>query len=737
VYAVADRVGGFWEGQTFGANENGGYTIGGRRRLKALCLERDGVALLAQDAERVEMYPWQVRRHWGDGTVMTETVLEGRHGMIVTVQVPREAAFRITPVFEEAESCVVEMLRNDSRGLQVKLPGDHRAAVGVAQPGVWSEGSYVAKPVTELTVAVLFDVSAQHLAERLPQLLDQPQKYIGKRYDRVARLLLDSWFETDDEAYNQALHWAKISSNDLVVSEFGKGIWAGLSWFHQGWGRDTFISLPGTSLVTGQYDDAVEIIRSFATFQIKDPENPLYGRVPNRVCSPSDIIYNTTDGTPWLVREICEYVLMTGDRQFAEEMFPVVRCAIEGALKYYVDEKGFMIHADADTWMDAKREGREPWSARGNRAVDIQVLWHAELEAGAYLARLLGDREAAAAWQRLAHNLKQAFESEFYDAEHNALYDHLNADDTPDHQVRPNQMFAVSIPLFDEIIGKSVQAGVVRQVVSELGYPHGVASLSQHDERFHPYHHGQIYYFDAAYHNGLCWQWNAGPVISGMTRTGYTEKAYELTGNLANQILNEGMPGSLSELVEPFLRDDGTLQLSGTYSQAWSVAEFVRNFYQDYLGLRANLIEREVRLAPRLPAGMGTVRFAVKLGREEKLCGCVKQPAGGMELWLDGQSLREPIVLRLELLRADGRLVETQFELAPAQRRRLDVQMVDTCCAKLDGEAIELSSGEDSFPPPEKLEFQTPWINPALKALAEKDFLETIILEEYGRDSCE
>ena len=79
--------------------------------------------------------------------------------------------------------------------------------------------------------------------------------------------------------------------------------------------------------------------------------------------------------------------------------------------------------------------------------MDIQALWHTQLEAGAWLARLLGCSAEADDWQSRADQVKQNFRRYFTDADHQALYDHLNTDGSPDHQIRPNQLFALTVPL--------------------------------------------------------------------------------------------------------------------------------------------------------------------------------------------------------------------------------------------------------------------------------------------------
>ncbi len=49
----------------------------------------------------------------------------------------------------------------------------------------------------------------------------------------------------------------------IVARGDQKSVIAGYPWFGD-WGRDTMISLPGLTLVTGRYEDARNILRAFA-----------------------------------------------------------------------------------------------------------------------------------------------------------------------------------------------------------------------------------------------------------------------------------------------------------------------------------------------------------------------------------------------------------------------------------------------------------------------------------------
>lgn len=178
-----------------------------------------------------------------------------------------------------------------------------------------------------------------------------------KHQNAVFEFLTKNYFWCDDLEYNRAVMWARLASRTFVNKELGTGIWAGLPWFKDCWGRDTFIALPGTSLVNGEFDEARDIITNFASMQLDDLKDKNHGRIPNRVTSETNIIYNTTDGTPWMIREIFEYINYSGDTQFAQQMLPIIERFIEGVEKHYLDDDGLMRHRDPDL-LDGRQDQR-------------------------------------------------------------------------------------------------------------------------------------------------------------------------------------------------------------------------------------------------------------------------------------------------------------------------------------------------------------------------------------------
>ncbi|MFM2662396.1 amylo-alpha-1,6-glucosidase [Vibrio chagasii] len=437
---------------------------------------------------------------------------------------------------------------------------------------------------------------------------------------RVYDFLTNNYLWTNDLEYNRAVMWSRLASRAFVSHEFGTGIWAGLPWFKDCWGRDTFIALSGTSLVNGLFNEAKEIIENFASMQMLDESSVNFGRIPNRVTSKTNIIYNTTDGTPWMIREALEYINYSGDVAFAKAIYPTLKRFITGVEKHYLSEDSLMAHRHPDTWMDAKIDGMTPWSPRGPKANDIQALWFESLNSAIQLATLVGDSEAEKSWTIQAGKVKENFATKFWDNEHNRLADHLSEGDVPDYSVRPNQLMTISILQKVELNQSEKEQYIVKNAVETLLFPWGICSLQQEHVDFHPYHDNQVmYHKDAAYHNGTIWGWNAGFTITALNKFKKQDLSYQLSKNLARQILTQGCRGTMSENLDAYQVDDRDLVESGTFAQAWSVSEYARNAQQDYLGYCPRLLDNEIHLTPNLPSCWHKLVATLPFGKGNEL----------------------------------------------------------------------------------------------------------------------
>jgi hypothetical protein len=132
---------------------------------------------------------------------------------------------------------------------------------------------------------------------------------------------------------------------------------------------------------------------------------------------------------------------------------------------------------------------------------------------------------------------------------------------------------------------------------------YGVSSLWQEDRSFHPwYQHQHCHARDGAYYNGSVHSWLAGPVVSSLLSLNRQEQAFNLYYNEAIQILYDDAIGNLAEIRDALPdKDTGESIVSGTVSYARSLAEFTKNFYQDFIGYRPNALQNRIIFKPNFP----------------------------------------------------------------------------------------------------------------------------------------
>ncbi|MDB5960579.1 MAG: glycogen debranching protein [Massilia sp.] len=697
-FVAGDNIDGYYAGVTQGTGNGEGYvTRAGTQLLDYASIYED--AVLPREGAAEQVVPWGRRLKHAGGVTEELALLSKQHAMAMALAAPRPGMLAIAPLLRAPGT----ISRRGGAVLVAPAAGDSLFVALVADRPFRLDAGLVLRtlaPAASLTVVAAVGTSAEQALARARAI--DPGTAIA--HEKVARhaLLTTSYLATSDATYNRALNWARASSSMFVVDDAstlgGAGIWAGLPWFRDNWGRDTFIALPGTLLVSGQFDQAKAVLANFARFQALDKDRPDdYGRIPNRVSASAPVIFNTVDGTPWMLREALETIRYTGDKAFAAQMFKVAVPYLDGAIARYADSDGLLKHDSADTWMDARIANREPWSARGPKAVDIQALWYTALQTGAELARQAGDPEKAKQWSALAARVKRSFVRTFWDG--GAMADRLREDGSRDLKMRPNQLMLVSIP-FDDFIAPAVQVKVIKNAAGALLYPYGIASLSDQDIYFHPRHENPAYHHkDAAYHQGTIWGWNAGFTVTALNKFGYQDHAWTLSGNLGRQMLGIGAEGAhatlghMSELLDAVPQDDGTLKPSGTYAQSWSVAEFARNGYQDYLGFRPDLPAGVIRFVPALPSAWTGLFARLPFGQGESLDVDVKRNAR-TQRWR--MLLKGPLTrtVSIDLLDASRRRVRATFAVQPGRPALLTAADCarGALCVSLDGRRLKTAT---------------------------------------------
>jgi len=199
----------------------------------------------------------------------------------------------------------------------------------------------------------------------------------------------------------------------------------------------------------------------------------------------------------------------------------------------------------------------------------------------------------------------------FIDTTSQLIYDHLNRTGIPSAELRPNQIIRVSTWQSRNRSDNQWSA----TVLSKLVYEHGTTTLAQSDSNFHPFHEYPPYYVkDAAYHNARYGTWLNGAAIYAATRYDLQDVIYPSRRIPSIRCCIAELLGALSELLDCTPSFHYRARLSGTYSQAWSLAEFIRSMYQDYFGISVDIPSKAIRIQPKLPAELSSVEFEQRIG---------------------------------------------------------------------------------------------------------------------------
>lgn len=383
------------------------------------------------------------------------------------------------------------------------------------------------------------------------------------------KLLLSN--QPADETFRQLT----LAADQFIVrrGEDLKTVIAGYYWFTD-WGRDTMISLPGLTLSTGRYEDAKKIIAAFAN-------SVSMGMLPNRFQDNNEPPeYNNVDGTLWYFIAVYKYLQATGDKDFVlQQVLPVLKDIIDWHYKgtrynihvtedglLYAGEKGYQL-----TWMDA-RIGDWVVTPRMGKPVEIQALWYNVLKIFAELLDLNGQNSDANIVNISAEKVKQSFAEQFWYKEGNYLYDVIDENGKPDATLRPNQLFALSLPY--ALIEKDKAKAILKIVIEKLYTPVGLKSLAPDDMHYVGVYGGDAFKRDSSYHEGTVWSWLLGPFVDAVMKIGGKKaksKAAMIIENFKYH-LNEGCIGSVSEIMDA----DGDHHPRGCIAQAWGVAEVLR-----------------------------------------------------------------------------------------------------------------------------------------------------------------
>ncbi len=383
---------------------------------------------------------------------------------------------------------------------------------------------------------------------------------------------------------------------------------AGFPWFAD-WGRDTMIAFTGLTLATGRFEEAREVLESFAMYVSQ-------GMLPNVFpnSAAEEPMYNTIDASLWYFYAVFEYlkyttglacyrgesagnfIKQTADNKnnlSEEEVFikeKIYPALVEIFHNYHNGTARFGIGMKEDgliaggsdldqlTWMDV-RVGKLVITPRHGKAVEINALWYNALRCMEVLTeRFFGDKDAqcknqsypdAQEYKELAERVKKSFCSVFWNKEKGYLYDVIDAQGHADDSLRPNQIYAVSLPF--TMLSKEKEESIVRTVYEKLYTPYGMRSLAKGEKGYRGKYIGRLIDRDTAYHMGTAWGYLSGAFLTAWLKVFGADSAKQMCLCFMDTMA-DGCLGGIAEIFD----GDFACDSRGCYTQAWSVGEILR-----------------------------------------------------------------------------------------------------------------------------------------------------------------
>lgn len=359
---------------------------------------------------------------------------------------------------------------------------------------------------------------------------------------------------------------------EQFISETKKGteITAGFHWFGR-WGRDTFISLPGLTLSRNQPEVCKKVINTM----LQDLQDGLL----TNIGVGKEARYNSADASLWFFWSLQKYAAHTNDTQglwleFGDRIKEILYSYKKGTwYNIHMTEDGLLWGGQADvalTWMDAMVDGK-PVTPRGGYAVDLNALWYNAICFSLELAKEADDKVFVKDWTKLPALIKKSFKAKFYTEEKGYLADAID-NDFVDWSIRPNQIFATSLPY--PLMEGNAAKSILKVVKEHLLTPRGLRTLSRDDYKYKGIYRRNQEERDLMYHQGIVWPWLLGHFCEAYLNI-YGEKGVDFVADIYRTFegaITEYGVGSIAEIYDA----EAPFKPVGTISQAWSVAELLR-----------------------------------------------------------------------------------------------------------------------------------------------------------------
>lgn len=448
------------------------------------------------------------------------------------LQFSQEASFTDQPHWNEQILYSKERDRGYEHTEDLYVPGFFECKVEVAKPIYVSAGISATQP------------------DELVQLFDKEREVRIPRKDFRSCLLSSA----------QQFYFRPNDSEGYLL--------AGYPWFGVR-ARDMFISLPGCSIYADAPERYYRVMQTAIPIIQKMMREESYESLISGVDDPDVLL--------WAVWAIQEFARVYGIKETTERYSSIV---IE-ILKYYTENKSNckarltdngLLYVEGDgsplSWMDAKLDWRAVVPRQGY-LVELNALWY---NAIMFLKELCPEAWETGQYQQLQERIEHNFRGIFSN-QHGYLYDYVTLSGDRDLSVRPNMIFAASLPYSP--LSKGEQRSIVEFVTRELRTPKGLRSLSPQSYGYRPQCQGTQRERELSYYNGSVWPWLLGAYFEAYLRlygrSGISFVERTLIG-MEDEIHEHGI-GTISELFD----GNPPYKARGAISLAMNVGEILRS----------------------------------------------------------------------------------------------------------------------------------------------------------------
>ena len=428
----------------------------------------------------------------------------------------------------------------------------------------------------------------------------------------AARACSTCAIESSNQQFNA---WVARSASDirmmLTSADTGPYPYAGVPWFSTAFGRDGIITAlellafdPSiargvlmylAALQADRVDPAADAEPGKILHEVRGGEMAALGEVPFRR------YYGSIDATPLFVMLAGAYYRRTGDRTFADDIWPHVERALAWIDEYGdLDGDGFVEYARRSAhglvqqgWKDSSDS---VFHHDGESAVppiglcEVQGYVYAARQSAARLASARGDAGRFAELQAEAADLKRRFDETFWLDDLGTYALAICGDKRVCRVKTSNSGHCLYTGIAEPARARRL-ADTLFDTTSFSGW--GVRTVATTESRYNP----------LSYHNGSIWPHDNALVAAGLARYGLVEPALRIFGALFDASRSTRLH-RLPELFCGFERRSGdgpTLYPVACAPQAWA-AGAVFLLVQSCLGLSINAPRGRISLRnARLP----------------------------------------------------------------------------------------------------------------------------------------